>query len=113
MAVSRQHVATLNQILVAKDREELAAEAKITQLLRELEAVKLGATEAKPGESIGNFAASEAERQAASTKLAEARRRNQANSAQLRRSAADVQKFQRELRETLCLVSSELGCVIV
>jgi len=101
MQVSRQHVTTLNQIHAAKDREELAAEAKIAQLRRELEAVKLGGSEARPNllSNGNNFAGNEDDRQAALVQLTEVRRRNQASAAQVRRSATDVQMFQRQIRE--------------
>eukprot|EP00439_Symbiodinium_sp_Y106_P049750 s2399_g6.t1 len=101
MQVSRHHVATLNQIHAAKDREELAAEAKIAQLRRELEAVKLGGSEARPNllSNGNNFAGNEDDHQAALVQLTEVRRRNQASAAQVRRSATDVQMFQRQIRE--------------
>eukprot|EP00931_Biecheleriopsis_adriatica_P056899 TRINITY_DN33748_c0_g1_i1.p1 TRINITY_DN33748_c0_g1~~TRINITY_DN33748_c0_g1_i1.p1 ORF type:complete len:795 (+),score=220.71 TRINITY_DN33748_c0_g1_i1:62-2446(+) len=103
-SVARECIAALNEIQEAQAREELAAEAKLTQLMRELQAAKAALTEAAPTmsqrqqEQSAQAARLETERSAALAELTELRRRNHGVAAVMRRRAADVQVFRREMQ---------------
>ncbi|CAJ1460190.1 unnamed protein product [Effrenium voratum] len=84
-AVARECVTALNEIHAAQAREELATEARLTQLLHELGLAKAAAAETK---TAGDDQV-----------VAEFRRRSQEHAAVVRRRVQDAQTFRRKLQE--------------
>jgi len=110
-SLARECISALNEIHMAQARDELAAEAKVTQLRRELEAAKdalVGTQQAANGKTEDNtlaanatakYAKVESECHSVTMELGELQRRCQGVAAIIRRRAADVNVFQRELEE--------------
>eukprot|EP00930_Biecheleria_cincta_P045544 TRINITY_DN31388_c0_g2_i1.p1 TRINITY_DN31388_c0_g2~~TRINITY_DN31388_c0_g2_i1.p1 ORF type:complete len:865 (-),score=190.42 TRINITY_DN31388_c0_g2_i1:140-2629(-) len=104
-SVARECITALNEVHAAQAREELASEAKLAQLMRELQAAKVALSEAeappaapkKNAEDAANAAVQEKTREAM-TELAKVRRRSHGIAAIKRRYNADAVVYRRELQ---------------
>lgn len=101
-AVARECITALNEIHSAQAREELQAEAKLAQLMRELQAAKdtLVTSEqtSKRPEAASESQLLQAKVQDATAQLAELRRRSFGAASIIRRRAADAAIVQREIQ---------------